>query len=283
MDLGLTGRAVLVTGGNRGIGFDPGYDEDRGVLEHVEDARVVKDFFSQDYSGEHADLVCCKMTLEHIQETADFVHLSRQAMRPDGSSVLYFQVPESMRILRDTAFEDIYYEHCSYFTPGSLARLFRAEGFNPLRLRIEYAGQYLAIEATLAKSERHDALPEEDDLTEIRRAVKTFPDRCRSKIEEWQNTLRDASKRGPVAIWGSGSKAVAFLGAVDTDTVIDRVVDINPYRQGHFMPGTAQPIVSPESLADGPPGCVVVMNAIYAEEISADLQNMHLEASVVSL
>ena len=39
------------------------------------------------------------------------------------------------------------YEHVSYFSPGSLARLFRATGFEPLVLELEYDDQYILIEA----------------------------------------------------------------------------------------------------------------------------------------
>src|SRR5688500_18235939 len=138
------------SGGNRGLGFDPSYDEHRTVLDGIAGARVIADFYSDKYADRQADLVCCKMTLEHISSTAEFVRLARRALRPDGGSVIYFLVPDAGRIIRDCAFEDIYYEHCSYFTPGSLARLFRAQGFEVVRLGSEYQGQYLAIEAELA-------------------------------------------------------------------------------------------------------------------------------------
>ena len=47
--------------------------------------------------------------------------------RPD--TVVFFQIPNARYVLCDVAFWDIYYEHCSYFTKGSLARLFRQAGF----------------------------------------------------------------------------------------------------------------------------------------------------------
>ena len=269
-------------GGNRGVGFDPGYDENRGVLDNLEDVRIVSDFYSDKYANETADFVCCKMTLEHIKDTADFVRLSRQAVRPDGSSAVYFQVPESMRILENCAFEDIYYEHCSYFTEGSLARLFKAQGFSVLRLQKEYGGQYLSIEATLEEGPSRDE-PAYDDLDRVRREVATFPERCHAKIDDWRAKLSDAGRQGSVAVWGSGSKAVAFLAAVDLAASIERVVDINPHRQGHYMPGTGQPIVSPESLRQDPPGTVIVMNSIYIPEISAQLDQLGLAPTVIGL
>ena len=269
-------------GGNHGLGFDPGYDENRGVLDNLRNVRVVSDFYSEEYANETADFVCCKMTLEHIKDTARFVKLCRHAMRPDGSSILYFQVPESMRILQECAFQDIYYEHCSYFTVGSLARLFKSQGFKVRRVRTEYEGQYLSIEAELSDVGPGE-IPDYDDLHSVREQVETFSTRCLSRIDDWKRVLLEAGRKGSVVVWGSGSKAVAFLGAVDVDGVVDRVVDINPHRQAHFMPGTAQPIVPPESLRQSPPNTVIAMNSIYLDEISTQLHEMDLDPILTGL
>ena len=43
---------------------------------------------------------------------------------------VFFELPDMERVLVEQAFWDIYYEHCSYFTLGSLARLFRRTGFD---------------------------------------------------------------------------------------------------------------------------------------------------------
>ena len=51
-------------------------------------------------------------------------------------------------------------------------------------------------------------------------------------------------------MWGSGSKGVAFLTALNMhtpDCEIEYVVDINPFREGEYMAGTGQEIVSPPS------------------------------------
>jgi SAM-dependent methyltransferase len=270
-------------GQNRGLGFDPSYDEQRDILDHVPKARVIRDFYSSAYADAQADLVCCKMTLEHIPETGEFAGLARRAMRPDDKSVLYFLVPEAMRIIRECAFEDVYYEHCSYFTAGSLGRLFRTRGFRIHRLATEYAGQYLAIEAGLADDSQQPLLPEERDLDELKRLVASFSHRCAAKITSWQKRLSEAEARGSIVLWGSGSKAVAFLSAADQGATVDRVVDINPHKQGYFMPGFGQPIVAPSALIERPPGTVIVMNPVYRDEISAELRRMNLDPEILTL
>ena len=132
-------------GGNRGVGFDPAYVEGWVDSSTGDQITFVKDFYSEKYSHVHGDFVCCKMTLEHIQDTAIFVRTVRRSLGDRGDTIVFFQVPDVTRILRDVAFWDIYYEHCSYFSPGSLARLFRTCGFDVIRLATEYDGQYIMI------------------------------------------------------------------------------------------------------------------------------------------
>ena len=268
-------------GPNRGIGFDPSYDPQRGALEGIPGARVIRDFYSDAYAAFQADLVCCKMTLEHVEDPAAFLRLARLALRPERSSVVYFQVPDTVRILEECAFQDIYYEHCSYFTAGSLARLFRTEGFEVCNLRTCYSGQYVGIEARIApQGSDSKSLPGKEELDRVACLVESFPGRYAKQVEEWRRRI---TARGPIALWGSGSKAVAFLSAVDWEGIVDRVVDINPFRQGHFMPGSGQPIVAPERLKEDPPATVIVMNSVYREEITRDLRDLGLDPDVLVL
>jgi SAM-dependent methyltransferase len=134
-------------GGNRGVGFDPAYVGPRTESQAQNRITFIKDFYSERYADYRGDFVCCKMTLEHIQRPADFVSTVRRSLGDQSDTIVFFQVPDVLRILRERAFWDIYYEHCSYFSLGSLARLFRKCGFDVIRLAKEYDGQYLMIEA----------------------------------------------------------------------------------------------------------------------------------------
>ena len=271
-------------GPNRGVGFDPSFDEGRDVFPDDVEARVVCDFFSEAHADVNADVVCCKMTLEHIPNVEKFARLACGAMREEDDAVVFFQVPNALRILRDCAFEDIYYEHCSYFTAGSLGRLFRSFGLAIHRLTTEYADQYLAIEAKHAGSQATDTeLPALDDVDEIERLVAGFAERCAQKTESWKQQLDAAGETGPVVLWGSGSKAVAFLSAVDHKEQIEHVVDINPHKHGYYLPGSAQRIISPEELVADKPGTVIIMNSVYREEISAALREREIDAKVLTL
>jgi SAM-dependent methyltransferase len=271
-------------GNNGGVGFDPGYREDRFSGKGAPGVEFVKDFYSEKYAGVEADFVCCKMTLEHIHQTAAFLTVVRRAIGDQPDVVVFFQIPEATRILRDCAFEDIYYEHCSYFTPGSIAGLFRRSGFEVLNIDTEYAGQYLTIEAKPSPDGPSQPLPQEDDLAALNAYVSDFPAKLAQKVGFWRRRVEDAaaSKRKPV-LWGSGSKAVSFLTTLGIDDQIEFVVDINPHRQGFFLPATGQKIVSPSALEGYRPDLVIVMNPVYKEEITRDLAAMGLEPEILTL
>jgi hypothetical protein len=83
-----------------------------------------------------------------------------------------------------------------------------------------------------------------------------------------------------VAIWGSGSKGVSFLSTLGVSELVSYAVDINPHRQGYFMPGGGQRIVGPDELAALGIDYVVVMNGVYLPEVRAMLQERGLEPGV---
>ena len=206
----------------------------------------------------------------------------RRSISGDKKTVLYFQIPDVRRILETAAFEDIYYEHCSYFSKGSLARLFRTKGFEILDLRNEYDGQYLVIEARVSGTDE----PEkpgigtfgEDDLDELRALVKTFPGRFEEKSKSWMSFIRrEAAEGRKIVIWGGGSKCVAFLTTLGIRDEIRYAVDINPHRQGTFLAGSGQEIVAPDFLKKYRADTVIIMNSIYTDEIGGTLDSLGLK------
>ena len=187
-------------------------------------------------------------------------------------------------MLEDAAFEDIYYEHCSYFTPGSLARLFRHCGFEVTDLYRAYGNQYLLIDARPVAIPSEKIHPLEDSPAQISQSVQTFVDQIHGKLDGWRNRLETAQQEGKkVVVWGSGSKCVAFLTTLATIDKIQYVVDINPHRHGKFIPGVGKQIMSPEFLKEYQPDLVIVMNEIYCDEIGVMLKDMGVAPEIVAL
>jgi SAM-dependent methyltransferase len=266
-------------GNNRGTGIDPSYVPGRLESPAADRITFVCDFFPERYRNLEGDLVCCRHTLEHIDRTRDFVENVRRGVKDGAETVIFFEVPDVTRVLREGAFWDIYYEHCSYFSLGSLARLFRSCGFEVLDLARGFDDQYLLLEARLANGGSAARFMAEEDLEQETKDVTTFGEKYRATLEEWKRRFALLRERGQrAAIWGSSSKCVAFLSTLqipeDTDYV---VVDINPHRHGKFLPGVGKQIMPPEILRQYQPHLVIPMNPIYSDEIRQDLDRMDLK------
>jgi hypothetical protein len=271
-------------GGNWGIGFDPAYVSSRNLSPAKDRITFITDFYSEKYAHVHGDFVCCKMTLEHIPDTLRFMRTVRRSIGERTGTKVFFMIPEVLRILRDRAFWDIYYEHCSYFSPGSLAGLFRRSGFVVEALGTEYDDQYLTIEARVGSDDGARRLPLEEDIQDLRTEIESFVRDIDRTERRWTERLRSFAADGrKTVIWGGGSKGVAFLTKLGIRDHIRYAVDINPYKHGTFMAGTGQEIVSPEFLRTYQPDAVVVMNPIYMREIGAALSALGVAADLLSI
>ncbi len=270
-------------GNNTGVGIDPSAVPGRVSSTAADRVTLIQDYYSEKYAEHVGDFICCRHTLEHIQPTADFIRTVRKSIGDRSVSVV-FEIPDTVRVLEEAAFEDIYYEHCSYFTPGSLARLFRHCGFEVTDLYRAYGDQYLLIDARPVSEPSDKVHPLEDSPAEIAQMVQTYIDTIHGKLEGWRTRLTAAQAAGQkTVVWGSGSKCVAFLTTLDTIDKIQYVVDINPHRHGKFIPGVGKQIMSPEFLREYQPDLVIVMNEIYCDEIGAMLKEMGVAAKMVAL
>ena len=271
-------------GDNTGYGFDPAYIEERNTSNSKEKIKFITDLYSEKYTDYHGDFVCCKMTLEHIHNTYEFVKTVRKSIGDRFDTMVFFQIPNGKWVFEGLGFWDIYYEHCSYFSTGSLNTLFSKCGFDVLEVTSEYDDQYLAIEAKPSKNKIGKNIDELDDSDEIIKLVKEFTSAIKTRLENWEVQLNkwDAEKK-KVVLWGGGSKGVAFLTTLNITDQIKYAVDINPFKHGTFLAGTGQEIVSPEFLKEYQPDVVIIMNPIYTKEISKDLSSMGLDPLILSI
>jgi SAM-dependent methyltransferase len=271
---------ICEMGDNRGIGFDPAYVSERNPAADNPNIRFVKDFYSEEYAHYQGDFVCCKMTLEHIPRVAEFVRIVQRSIGDRQDTIVFFQIPNTRYVLQECAYWDIYYEHCSYFSAGSLGRLFRSCGFGVLDLYSDYNDQYLMIEARPGS----DAAPHagEESLAELRQDVDRFVQTVNDRLAGWKQRIAEIHAQGKkMVFWGGGSKCVAFISALDIGEEVPYAVDINPYKHHTFLPGSGHEIIPPEQLKDYRPDYVIVMNPIYCAEIGRDLNAMGLHPELL--
>jgi SAM-dependent methyltransferase len=262
-------------GENRGVGFDPSYIP--GPEAEAEGVTFVQDFYSEQYTNYPADFIACRHVLEHIEKPRDFVASVRSAVNGRLETVVFFEVPNVLYTLRDLGIWDIIYEHCSYFSPHSLAHLFRQVGFEVLDVSAVFGGQFLTIETRLAAETAEPDAP--DSITPL---VEAFAENYNRKVTAWQQQMgRIVGDGRKAVVWGAGSKGVTFLNILKTRDMIKYVVDINPRKEGMYVAGTGQQIVPPAFLKNYRPDVVIIMNANYHDEIRQTLDDMGLESEIL--
>jgi 2-polyprenyl-3-methyl-5-hydroxy-6-metoxy-1,4-benzoquinol methylase len=273
---------VCELGDNTGIGVDPALVPERLAPSTRGAITAITELWSEEHLQLDADAIVCRHTLEHIAPVRDFVRLVHRATRPD--TIVFFELPDVERVLRETAFWDVYYEHCSYFTAGSLAALFRREGFDVIDVASGFDDQYLLLSARRARGELSPPSPLETSPGETMALVDKYQGALEARIRELRDRiLATRAAGGTVAIWGAGSKGVAFLTTIGLGAEVAYAVDINPYKWGKFMPGTAHEVVGPGDLVGNPPDLVVLMNDAYTDEVRRELSGLGLAPIILAL
>jgi SAM-dependent methyltransferase len=270
-------RALCENGGNSGIGFDPSYCGEEKEAHQTSNIVIHPEIYGAQNRELKADFICSRHTLEHVGDPRGFLSSIRNGGTRTGIPV-FFEVPNGLYTLRDGGIWDIIYEHCSYFTPSSLARAFCETGYKPIEVAETFAGQFLTMYAITDASEPPIAPV---STLELQRLVGSFAETYQSRLKDWSSRLSRLEDEGHrVLVWGAGAKGTTFLNLL-RPPAIEFVVDINPRKHGKYVVGTGQQIVPPEFIREYLPDEIICMNPNYREEISRLVSASGLQAHLI--
>lgn len=267
---------LVRAGAGRGIGFDPSM---KGRLDGVAHAGVTihPELFTRQTAPAETAMIVSRHVLEHIERPGAFLDAVRHAV--GGRDVpCYFEVPNALWTLRDLGVWDVLYEHVAYYTPGSLTRLLRRGGFGVQRVEACYGGQFLGVDARTGGAD--GSAPTFESVEPL---VAAYGEAFARKLGTWQNTMEGLARDGrTAAVWGAGTKGVIFLNMLGSLAAqVEVVVDQNPRKHGKHIAGVGTRIAPPSAVRDSGVKLVIVMNPVYAPEISAQLAAMNVRADVV--
>jgi len=275
--LDLKGKVVVEIGCGEGffleqfsgesacIGFEPspeGYEaEKRGLQVHHR-------YF--DPKGEQhlgATLVIMRQVLEHLPDPAVYLRAIRKLLtQSGGEGCLYVEVPNSNKTIEECRFHDFYYEHFAYYTSASLVNLLERCGFRVLSVRETFDGEILEAVSSALSHETVNLLPA---LEERREHYVSLVDRY----------LREGKK---VVAWGTAGNGCSFLNLCGLTTdKISLVVDSDVRKQGLYLPGTGQLVVSPESLHETRPDVVIILSQFHKADITRQIRAMLSPAPLI--
>jgi SAM-dependent methyltransferase len=270
-------------GNNRGTGFDPAVFKHKLPLTNNANVELIKDYYSERYANYRGDLIVCRQMLEHVFEPRGFLRMLRRVIGNRLNTDIFFEVPNAVNIFQRLFIWDIIYEHYSYFTPVSLSYIFSLSGFRVRELDECFGGQFLCVHASPRDGEVSENFISEQtsQISRIAGYATSFATSYSRMVNLWRTRLERIKAKGQVAVvWGTGSKAVTFLNTMQAH--IEYAVDINPQKQGKYVAGTGQKIVSPQYLRSYKPDIIIVMNPIYIREIRALSRKLGLHSKLYS-
>lgn len=247
--------------GNRGYGFDPSYvGADAELEDRLQFRRCYYDASCTDVA---VDVVVCRHVLEHVPDPLALLRSVRSALQHSPNARVFFETPCVEWILHNRVAWDLFYEHCSLFTTASLSLAFERTGFAVEHVEHIFGGQYLWLKARVVDN----PLPAERHCPETAILAQAYGADEAALRQKWPSRLLKLKAQGKVALWGAGAKGATFASLVDPNCdLIDCVIDLNPNKQGRFIPGTGHPIVAPVDLPRLGIKSAVLMNPNYREE-----------------
>ncbi|MDH4094083.1 MAG: class I SAM-dependent methyltransferase [Betaproteobacteria bacterium] len=269
-------REICKFGASGGYGIDP---MARPRIEGANDCRV--EFIRDRYSAKHrtlkVDFLCCRQVLDEVVEPRRMLELVRRHLLGRGQVPVYFEVPNAANIFESMQIRNVMYEKASWFTPDALANLFNICGFEVLSVEpCFHEGQYLGIEAMPMPARQWRRPGKRLPSGQFVRALEAFDSRYERKIRAWSRRFRELHATGKrIMAWGSGAGGIHFFSALGiTSELVPYVVDINPKRQGKFLPLTGQLVVRPQRVRRFRPDMIVVTNATFVREIKRSVAEM---------
>ncbi|HMD57049.1 MAG TPA: class I SAM-dependent methyltransferase [Solirubrobacteraceae bacterium] len=227
-----------------------------------------------------ADLLLGNNVLAHVPDLNDFVAGMKILLKPGG--VITMEFPHLMRLIEENQWDTIYHEHFSYFSFLTVSRVFAAHGLRLFDVEeLPTHGGSLRIygchEDDATRTESAAAL----ELRERERgagyeALETYLGYGRRVEADKRQILRFliGLKEQELSIVGYGAPAkgntmLNYCG-VRRD-FIDYTCDLNPRKQGHFLPGSHIPIRSPEAIRQDRPDVVLILPWNLKDEITEQL------------
>jgi len=230
--------------------------------------------------GRQPDLLVGANVLAQIPDLNDCIAGMKILLKPEG--VITIEFPHLLRLIAENQFDTIYHEHFYYFSFLAAERIFAFHGLTlfdveelpthggSLRIYARHVG-----DRSKPLTERAKELKgrEESIGTATLAYYRSFTEQVHETKRRLLEFLIDAKRnRKTIAGYGAPGKGNTLLNycGIRTD-FLDYTVDMNPYKQGKFLPGTHIPIYHPDKIAATKPDYVLILPWNLRDEIMQQL------------
>ena len=247
---------------------------------------IVEEFFGVELAkklsadGRQADLIAANNVLAHVPDINDFVAGFAVLLKPEG--VATFEFPHLLEMVAGSQFDTAYHEHFSYLSLLAVEQVFARAGLRVFDVETTpWHGGSLRLFACRSKAASHKLTPAVLALRNREKAAgmaeaafySSFQNQANRARDELRAFLADAHAKGiTVAAYGAAAKGNTLLNFADVKACdISFVVDMNPAKQGHLLPGSHIPVVDEATLKQAKPDRGVILPWNIETEIKTQL------------
>jgi len=257
--------------------------EDKGIP-------TINKFFGIDTANEliksekQADLLIAVNVLPHVPNLEDFVGGLSKLLKPQGILVIQFST-YMLPFLQNTYFDSIYHEHFSYFSLMSVQKILSKFGLQIFDIEeLDIHGGSLRIfskhdnnEGLMINQSVKNLIKKEIDfgLNNALTYEKFSNQVTILKQKIWQFFIKAKNDGKTIVCYGAPAKGNTLLNfcGIGTD-FIEYTVDISPFKQGLYLPGTHIPILEPDKIRQTKPDYIVILAWNLKDEIMKQLDDI---------
>ncbi len=230
--------------------------------------------------GRQADLMAANNVLAHVPDINDFVAGFAILLKTQG--VATFEFPHLLRMVQECQFDTAYHEHYSYLSLTAVLRIFAANGLQVFDVEeLPTHGGSLRVFAQRSDGGCQPVGAAVSGLLAREQAAgMTAPgfyagfqrEAVRVKHELLAFLLQARREGLKVGAYGAAAKGNTLLNFAGVrPDLLPYVVDLNPAKQGRYMPGSRIPIVPEDHLRQDRPDRVLILPWNLREELMAQL------------
>lgn len=259
------------------VGFEP-------ARNLVQDARKETDYIFNDFFGHElfqkkfpnlkAKIVTSIAMFYDLDEPSSFVSDVSRVL--DSSGVWVIQQNYLPTMLEQNGFDNIGHEHLTYYSLGTLERLFARYDFEVFDVETNDVNggsfrTYVAHRGNFPVSESVSRLRayEKRLFSKKPSAYSVFSKNVREIRLQLRNFIVKEVKKGKrIYVYGASTRGNTILQYCGLDRkLIEKAADANPEKWGLKTPGTGIPIVSKEEARRDSPDYFLVLPHHFLEEI----------------
>jgi len=243
---------------------------------------IIEDFFGvrlasqMAQNGMQADLTVANNVLAHVPDINDFVSGFAILLKPNG--VVTFEFPHLMQLIDKNQFDTIYHEHFSYLSLTAVSRIFERNGLKVFDVEeLPTHGGSLRVYAQRRDAGKNNTTNNVRELLQREYTLGMTSPAFYLGLQEKANLLKDYLVSFLIERKREGKKVAGYGAAAKGNTLLNYagvrpdllpyVVDLNPAKQGKYLPGSRIPILSSEALINGKPDIVLIFPWNIADEI----------------